>query len=410
MGRKNYDHFKVGDGPNEREVGYSYTERKGADGYTYYGVRFVGPDGKRVEKLTRQRKRGKHPDANFRNDAAKIIARAYASHYPDPKRVTWDGALDAVERGARDLRPATMVAYRKAVKVFRETIDGTKGPADVTPDIASRFGGLFLAGTYKRGKASDAREYDRKPTTLAFHLRQLSALWKQFIGLGYVQENPWKSSKVRRPQTDRVRKPVPTEDQVNEFFAWVRGRYPEWERLHALLELKALSGCRTQDLCQLRSEQLRDGRVVWTADQTKQRQGRAVLVPASLFDRLRRLAGPAYLWEHFPADLKRFRPSKNRPSGSFDPMTVYWVVGNVFREYAEAHPDRPRLSPHSFRRRAITLVATATQSVDATAQAIGLNPSTARGYYLDAQRAFDADEVFRRAAGLLIPGGNGAGE
>ena len=36
-------------------------------------------------------------------------------------------------------------------------------------------------------------------------------------------------------------------------------------------------------------------------------------------------------------------------------------------------------------------------------QAIGLNPATARGYYLDAQRAFDTDEVFRKVGGLLRP-------
>ncbi len=61
------------------------------------------------------------------------------------------------------------------------------------------------------------------------------------------------------------------------------------------------------------------------------------------------------------------------------------------------------VTPHSLRRRAITLVATATQSVDATAQAIGINPQTARAYYLDAQRAFQADDVFRKVASVLVP-------
>lgn len=61
------------------------------------------------------------------------------------------------------------------------------------------------------------------------------------------------------------------------------------------------------------------------------------------------------------------------------------------------------MTPHSFRRRAITLIATATQSIDATAQAIGVSPATARRYYLDAQRAFNTDEIMKKVAGTLLP-------
>lgn len=108
----------------------------------------------------------------------------------------------------------------------------------------------------------------------------------------------------------------------------------------------------------------------------------------------------------FKQDLAKFarwfRASKKKRN-AFSPKTVYWVVNNIFREFAEQHPDRKHLTPHALRRRAITLVATATQSVDATAQAIGLNPATARRYYLDSKRAFDSDEVFRKMSAALIP-------
>jgi integrase len=213
--------------------------------------------------------------------------------------------------------------------------------------------------------------------------------------------NPWKT--VRKPMTDKQVKPVPTEDQTAHFFAWVKSRYPKWESLHALLELKAFSSCRTGDICELRSDQIQAGRVVWNAEQTKQREGRSVLLPEEMFKTLKRLAGKVYLWEQFADDLAKFRRSKNRKAKTFTPETVYHVIGNVFREYSDAHPDRPRLSPHSLRRRGITLTVAATQSVDATAAAIGITPACAKEYYVNAQRAFNTDELFRNLSSVLLP-------
>jgi hypothetical protein len=39
----------------------------------------------------------------------------------------------------------------------------------------------------------------------------------------------------------------------------------------------------------------------------------------------------------------------------------------------------------------------------ATAQAIGINPQTARRYYLDAQAVFDSDALLKKMAGVLNP-------
>jgi integrase len=396
MARRCEFYALLGDGPTATPVGYSSKPRGGV-----LAVVFVGPDGRRLERMTGCRKK----DGAFHAEAAKLITRAFAVARPDPAGVGWDEALDKVEATAPDLRPDTMTAYRKAARIMLATLEaeGEKppAPADVTPALAQRFARAWLAGTFRRGKASDAKEYRRRPTTLAFYLRQLSALWGQLAELSHVTANPWKA--VRKPNTDKVRKPVPTEDETGAFMAWVLARYPAWERLHALLNLKAVSGCRSKDLCGLRSDQLRDGRVVWTADQTKQREGRSVLVPPELFAALERGAGRVHLWENWPEDLKKYRPSRNKAAAGFSARTVYWTMGNIFREYAAAQPDRPRLTPHALRRRAITLTVAQTQSVDATAQAIGLNPATARRYYLDSQRAFDTDEVFRRVGGALLP-------
>jgi hypothetical protein len=358
-------------------VGYSTKWRGG-----HLAVVYVGPDGARPERMTRCRA----ADANYHTEAARVIARAYVPTYPDPKRTTWDDTLGEVERTAADLRPATMVAYRKVARVFLETLDpAPKSPAEVTPEVATTFAPLFLAGTYARGKASATRQYKRLPITLASHVRNLSALWRHLGDLALVTGNPRRN--VRKPQMEKKRKSVPA--QVVHRFAWVRDRYPIWDRIHALLELKALSDCRSLDIVQLRSDQLRGGRVTWTADQTKQKEGRAV--PADLFVTLKRMAGPVYLWggRRRPATVPAGQEPDDRGVRPDDR-----VLGG--REHLprvrRAHPDRPRLTPHSLRRRCITLTTMAVQSVDVAAHAIGVNPATSRAYHLDAQRAFDADE------------------
>lgn len=61
-----------------------------------------------------------------------------------------------------------------------------------------------------------------------------------------------------------------------------------------------------------------------------------------------------------------------------------------------------RLRPHDLRARAFTVVAAATQSVDATARAMGADPQAAR-HYLDAAKAFDGSGNLKQAADLLRP-------
>jgi hypothetical protein len=48
-------------------------------------------------------------------------------------------------------------------------------------------------------------------------------------------------------------------------------------------------------------------------------------------------------------------------------------------------------------------MATETQNIDLTAQAIGVSAITARKHYLDAQRAFNTTEAFKLAANKLNP-------
>ena len=77
-------------------------------------------------------------------------------------------------------------------------------------------------------------------------------------------------------------------------------------------------------------------------------------------------------------------------------------MSNIFREYNAAHPGA-RVKPHDLRKRAITLITVATKSVDETARAVGIDPQTARRYYLDAERAFDSDALLTKMAHVLDP-------
>jgi len=59
------------------------------------------------------------------------------------------------------------------------------------------------------------------------------------------------------------------------------------------------------------------------------------------------------------------------------------------------------LSSHGLLKRAITLTTLASQSLDATAQAFGLDPARARRYYLDARQPFDGSKLLKRMAVVL---------
>lgn len=367
---------------------------------------FNGPDGKRRKLLTLHPADNKTPPAAFHEDAVRSIREVYQppSLFPDlDARKTWDDFLDEVEKALPQARPETIRGYRSAVKAFKEIMPEATSPLDVSEERVRRFAKLWLAAPPKRGTKP------RSPTSLSYILRGLSGFTNHVADLGYMSrtKNFWLS--VRPPKAEKRLKVSPSDSQLGHFMAWIAARYPQWKSLRVLLDLKARSGCRTADLCQIKTKQLRDGHLVFAAETTKTREDRAVPLGDDLWRDLTETAGREWLWEGFFADVKKYRRQSNGMPAQFSWKTVMVVVKNIFREYAEAFPDRPRFTPHALRGRAITLVVVAAGgNVDRAARALGVHPQTARAHYLDRVRAFEGDEVMRAAdAALRLPRAGG---
>ena len=218
--------------------------------------------------------------------------------------------------------------------------------------------------------------------------------------MGFTNTNPW--AEVPRPLVPKTLPSAPTETDVKLFFDWVDAK--GWEMMSAFLRVKALAGCRTANLCQVKSGQFDSASSVLTIDHTqdKTHRTRVVPLPADLAGTLDRIKGPEYLWESYTQSAKVHRPGR-RNKTEFDPKTLYWAVLDLFEKYQKAHPNRPPIRSHDLRRRAITLTVAATQSVDAAAEALGIHPTTARRHYLDSKAAFDSQrQLLKRMATILL--------
>jgi integrase len=244
--------------------------------------------------------------------------------------------------------------------------------------------------------ATFLHEYRPKSAnTVRNALRHLSSLWrKHFRALKLVTANPW--ADVPPPPVVRNTPRAPTDETIDEFFAYLEQRYPGWDLIKHFVRAKAFIGCRTADLCGVLSDQLRDGRLHFDADQTKTHTARSVPLPPDLYAALDRLKGPTYLWEAYAAGATTYRRNQNKTTAKpFAPSLLYWGIGNIFAEFNRSRPGKPRLRPHDLRRLALTRAALAF-GADVAAKAIGVDPQTARRYYIDGQQAYDADAVYEK--------------
>ncbi|MGL6074887.1 MAG: tyrosine-type recombinase/integrase [Fimbriiglobus sp.] len=373
-------------------VGYSLTDRPGG-----FRVRFVAPDGKRVELATGSTRKG-----DARAAAEIIILRAYQPPESRQTSASWQEALADLDNSA-DLRPDSIRGYRVAVEALLKIEPTLKSPNELTLAIAHRFAAKCLSTPYQRGHASDAKRFRRSPTSVNSYLRSLKSLWgRKHWGRpgGFVTSNPWDDvAYLNAPRGKRVR--TPEEDTIKAFMDWLQTRYPDWVLPRLFVTVKMLAGCRTMDLCLTLTRDLVADGLILSPEATKTREARKVPLPADVLEELKSIAGKTWLWERAAKECQQHRPSKNTPpSKDYSASSWRHTIENLFREFNATRPLESRLRPHDLRARAMTLVAAATQSVEATAQAMGVDAQTAR-HYLDAKKAFDGSAILRAAQEAL---------
>jgi integrase len=253
----------------------------------------------------------------------------------------------------------------------------------------------------KPGEEAPARK--RRPETLDSQLRMLKAAFTWFRKLGLVEANPFE--KVAQPELDRREVKFVRQEDVGDFFGWLEERYPDWPMPRLFFSVKAATGCRLDDVCSLRSEQLQDGRLVFAADQTKNRSERYARLPADLYTAVDAYKGKTYLWERYPAELIAANKAKGWPThrqkAQFTPHRLYlWVLqlmGNYQRETGKT------LRSHDFRRTAFTRAAEEDIHPKRAAAAFDVTAETMLRYYTATEKKKTSDEVLGELADKLLP-------
>lgn len=372
-------------------VGYSLKHR--ANEPTYF-VYFRSPDGRRLERDTKQTSLKKATDA-----AHAIIAEEYAPTNA-AEAVSWDEAVARL-RGkavADGIRATSVAYYEKLVRLIRNSYRSTSGPADISPGMAEAWKRTFTTTKTRRGELPS-------PHTVFSLVRGFRALWQNWFieQLDICPGNPWED--VTPPKTDKPEVRVIDEAVLADFLRWIDDRYSGWALPRLFLETKAVTGCRLMDLCEVKSAQLRDGRLEFRAEQTKGRKARSVPLPPGLYARLEEFKGPTYLWESYPSGLitavRKMGCPTHRIKADFVPGRLYHWIETLFLEYSQEHPDEPRIHSHQLRKRALT--AAWEQGIDPrkAAIAIGCNPDTVMKHYVKLDEQAVTDEVVRQLAERL---------
>ena len=83
---------------------------------------------------------------------------------------------------------------------------------------------------------------------------------------------------------------------INAVFLWVPTLF---------LETKRLVGCRIYELAAAATANLRDGRLHIASEVAKGRKERGVRLPPAIYEELRAISGPVFVFEAFPAQLRK---------------------------------------------------------------------------------------------------------
>jgi integrase len=386
-------------GAGER-VRYSFVQR----GSDVYRVRFRGPMEKLVEITT-----GCARKVDAISEAHRLIMQEFNQTGQAVEKVGWEEARERLREAmvADGKRGRTVKEYLKSLKIVAAMFPLVKSPSGISARMAEAFKTKYASGVTVRKKklkeGEKPRGHKRRPETLDSQLRMLKAAFTWFVKLGLVEGNPFEN--VALPELDRREVKYIRVEDVGEFFTWLDKRFPSWPMPRLFFSVKAATGCRLEDVCSLRSEQLQDGRLVFAADQTKNRSERFALLPTALYAELEAYKGKTYLWERYPAELIEANKGNGWPTHrqktQFTPQRLYlWVLqlmGNYHRGTGKM------LRSHDFRRAAFTRAAEADIHPKRAAAAFDVTPETMLRYYTATEKKKTADEVLEKLAEKLLP-------
>lgn len=222
--------------------------------------------------------------------------------------------------------------------------------------------------------------------------------------LGYFSETPWKD--VSLPKLDKLTPRYLTPEEIRDFFEWIEARWQGWRLPALFFTVKMFIGNRILELCSLRSEQLKGGRIVFPPNQVKGRKGRSAILPPAIFAELQSMSGKTFVWERFPMELLERLTALQRPcnklKSEFAPRRLKWWLQGEIDDYCKSHPDVERFSAHAFRKRAMTEAWRLGIQPEKAAIAFGCNVKTMMAHYIAMDEVATADEVLSAVAQAVV--------
>ena len=227
-------------------------------------------------------------------------------------------------------------------------------------------------------------------------------IWKKWSikNCKLLTHNPWEG--VEEPKTDKPRPRILTIEEEEHFFDWLAGCWGSWRLPVLFLQVKAAIGCRMLELCLVRSVDLRDGRLNLESETCKGRKDRQSKLPEELYEELKSLAGPIYLWERFAEQLRSVYVARKESHHAvamkdFDPKRFKRWIQKEKEEYLLAHKGDPEVRHfklHNLRGTAMSRAKQAGATYDQASIASGCHPETMRKHYLQLDETAIADGVF----------------
>ncbi|HVS39667.1 MAG TPA: hypothetical protein VMS17_29190 [Gemmataceae bacterium] len=380
-----------------QRIRYAFFNKPDSD---LYFVRFRARDGRYARMSTGQSKKVEAIDA-----AHRLILEEYQQIAPTSESVPWVVAKNRLTAAmtADGKRPRTIGGYIETLDKLIAMFPLAKGPADVTDRMAGDFKVKYAGGRFTRKRnvptGCNANTQSRKAKSLDSRIRTLKALFGWFKKIRVVDSNPFED--VTAPELDRHEVKYVREGDLADFFKWMEGRFPGWRMPHLFFSVKAATACRLEDICGLRSDQLQEGRLIFTADATKNRSERYALLRPELYAELEAYRGETYLWKRYPAGLIAANKAKgyatHRQNPEFSPRRLYlWVVA-IMQDYQKA--TGKDLSSHDFRRAAFTRAAELDIHPKRAAVAFDVTAETMLRYYTAAEKKRTSDDVLSEMYG-----------